>query len=252
MKRLSLNFILCLFFQAPLLAYAPTKVGLISIPVNGTHLAHKCLELLLEPFGGWDPPKQKMGGQHQEGNKQNIAFFKDRGYKIIFMIRDPRDRVVSYAYKIKKFNPRLNRSIEDLMLATMKEYGRTTYQYISKTRQYKRMGDFSQYYSLYLPWLDYPELLVVYFENLVGPKAGGSLELQLAEIEKIANFLELTVTDEQIMNVADNLFGGTFSFRDPKIGRWKEFFNENHKKAFKATKMGQFLIDFGYAQDLEW
>ena len=168
------------------------------------------------------------------------------------MLRDPRDRVVSYAFKIKKFHPKLKRNISNLMLDTIKHYGITTYTYFSHIPVYKNMGDISEYYDLYMPWFDYPDLLVVYFENLVGPKAGGSKEKQIDEIKRIANFLEVELSEEQVLSVADNIFGNTHSFRDPKIGRWKEFFTEEHKRAFKATKMGQFLLDFGYASDVSW
>lgn len=127
-----------------------------------------------------------------------------------------------------------------------------TQQNLTKIPFYKNLGDFSEYYKLYYPWFQYPDLLFVYFENLVGPQAGGSQELQLAEIKKIADFLNIQLPPEHIEYVADNLWGGTFSFRDPKIGRWKDIFQPRHKDAFKKTGMGQFLIDFGYEKDLNW
>ncbi len=241
-----LNF---LFFS---LTAEPIRVELISIPVSGTHLASKCIDLLLTDKGGWNRIFKGAGACHQAAVKKNINKVLKNKYKVIFNIRDPRDRIVSYAFKIKKFRPDLTISIQDLALKVITHYGKLTYDYLTHTLQYKNMGDFSEYYALYLPWLDYPDLLVIYFENLVGPKAGGSKSKQVQEIKKIADFLNISVSEERINEIADNLYGGTVSFRNPKIGLWRDYFTHQHKVAFKNTSMKQFLIDFGYEVDDKW
>lgn len=237
---------LSIFLYTPI-SSAPAMVDVISPPVNGTHLATKCLQLLLEPYGGW----KSIRGPHLHDQKDR-DFYLENNCKLIFPIRDPRDRVVSYAYKIKKFKPQVKTSIQDLTLDVITQYGMVNYKYLVRIPFYKNMGDFSQYYKLYFPWFEYPQLLIVFFENLVGPRAGGSTEKQINEIKRIAQFIEIDPSEEEIQYVADNLWGNTFSFRDPKIGRWKEVFVDSHRKAFKQTCMAQFLIDFGYETDTLW
>lgn len=69
-----------------------------------------------------------------------------------------------------------------------------------------------------------PHALVVRFENLVGPKGSGSEILQKNEVKRIANYLELTVSDEEIEEVCQKLFGGTKTFKKGQIGTWKSKF----------------------------
>lgn len=206
--------------------------------------------MLLKQLGGWKQPK--ISEPHLIGTPDKIEQLSKNNYKIIFTVRDPRDRAVSYAHKIKKLNPKLRMPIDQLILDIITKYGTVTFNYVSKIPFYKNMSDFSEYYKLYYPWFQYPDLLFVYFEKLIGPKAGGSRALQLAEIQKIVNFLGIQTSPEYIEYVANNLWGGTESFRDPKIGRWKDTFQQRHKDAFKKTGMGQFLIDFGYEKGLNW
>jgi hypothetical protein len=227
---------------------APAMVDVISPPVNGTNLTCKCLQLLLKPYGGW---KQVHGPHLTYSQKENEFYLKNK-CKIIFPIRDPRDRVVSYAYKVKKLSSKAKGSIPDLTYDVITQYGMVNYNYLVRIPFYKNMGDFSEYYKMYFPWFDYPDLLFVFFEDLVGPKAGGSAEKQLAAIRTIAQFIGVDASEQEIEYIADNLWGDTASFRDPKIGRWKDVFTDRHKKAFKSTCMAQFLIDFGYETDTLW
>ena len=177
---------------------------------------------------------------------------KKEKLKIIFNMRDPRDRIISYAYKIKKFKPQLKISIKKLSLLVIKYYGLVTYAYLTPTPFYKNLGDFAAYYKLYYPWKNYPDLLTVYFEDLVGPNAGGSLERQIKVIQKISQFLDIQTSDKEAERIAKSLWGGTASFRNPKIGLWKKFFTHEHRRAFKKMGMAQFLIDHGYAQNHAW
>ena len=89
------------------------------------------------------------------------------------------------------------------------------------------------------------------FEDLIGPNGGGDWETQLETIQKIADHLGITVTEEKIERVARNLFGGTGTFRKGQIGAWKKHFKEHHKQAFKAIA-GQLLVDLGYETDFDW
>lgn len=226
---------------------APAMVDVISLPVNGTNLTCKCLQLLLQPYGGW----KQIRGPHLHDQK-DWNFYLQNKCKIIFPIRDPRDRVVSYAYKVKKLSPKARASIADLTFDVITQYGMVNYNYLVRIPFYKKIGDFSEYYKIYFPWFNYPHLLIIFFEDLVGPKAGGSREKQLATIQKIAEFIEIDASENEIEYVADNLWGDTSSFRDSKIGRWKDVFTDRHREAFKKTCMAQFLIDFGYELDTLW
>jgi len=73
----------------------------------------------------------------------------------------------------------------------------------------------------------------------------------LNEIIAIARHLGQQINRQEAMCIADQLFGGTATFHEGKIGSWKKYFKERHKIAFKKIA-GQLLIDLGYEKDFDW
>ncbi len=110
-----------------------------------------------------------------------------------------------------------------------------------------------------------PNNLVSKYENLVGVLGGGSDEEQILELERIADFLEIPVSQWTLSEIASNIYGDQknpfgkeegfenfkSTFKQGKIGSWKNVFNEGHKEAFKK-KLGSALIAFGYEMDDRW
>ncbi len=253
LQKITRSAFLLLLFTVYAHAHIPFRI--ISLPVTGTHLLEKTISMILEPHEGWDNPG--LATFHAMATRKNIEKSLQAKHKIIFNMRDPRDRIVSYAFKLKNYNPQLSKdiqhkSIKELSWHVITRYGEMTSTYLWSKAPCKNMKNFSEYYRAYIPWLEYPEVLIVYFENLVGPQAGGSTEKQIIEIKKIAKFLEVPVSDHEAATIAANIYGDTASFRKPQIGIWKEYFGKKHRKAFKSTIMAKFLIDFGYAEDNDW
>jgi sulfotransferase 6B1 len=103
-----------------------------------------------------------------------------------------------------------------------------------------------------MPWIVMtPYTCAVKFEDLIGEKGGGSLPRQQETIIRIAQYLGYKLSQADLQTIIDNLFGGTYSFREGKIGEWKHYFNDQHKTAFKKIA-GQLLIDLGYENDFNW
>lgn len=59
------------------------------------------------------------------------------------------------------------------------------------------------------------------FEDLVGPKGGGSAEASVACGQRLASFLGLEVDVEQVERSMAGLFGGTTTFRSGDINEWR-------------------------------
>src|SRR5690606_20421943 len=108
-----------------------------------------------------------------------------------------------------------------------------------------------------IDWIHLPETLVCHYEDLVGEKGGGSQTSQVTEVMRIANFLGLSVPQEEISHIASLLYGDeqTFdletNYREGKIQAWKSAFKENHKIAFKK-RFGSCLVALGYELDDQW
>lgn len=102
-----------------------------------------------------------------------------------------------------------------------------------------------------LPWMAHPLVYTTRFEWLAGPQSGGDREVQLRELRNIAAHVGLSVTGERLTQVAEELYGGTMTFREGRIDRWREAFREQHKALIKA-EMGDLIVELGYERDGDW
>ena len=183
-------------------------------------------------------------------------------YKIIFLIRDPRDQLVSrvnYIYKKANFFSGLQHiNFDDLLLSLIgsaqeKKINNILSNHIQckykPTNEY--ISNINQFYNFFLPWKNQKNCLLIKFEDLVGSKGNGRKENQIETINKIANFIGIEADEAKVNKVTKKLFGGTTTFAKGQIGSWKKNFNDNHKTAFKKVA-GQLLIELGYEKDLNW
>ena len=75
-------------------------------------------------------------------------------------------------------------------------------------------------------------------------------EEQIAEL-KIANALNLKVTDKYLLRIFNESFGTGSTFRTGTTGNWKKYFSEEDKTLFKQL-LGDVLIELGYEKDYNW
>ena len=100
-------------------------------------------------------------------------------------------------------------------------------------------------------------VLVTKFENLIEEKGNGTRDLQKNEIIKIANFIDVRVSNEKLENICDNLWGRSNdahydqTFKRGKTGRWKDYFTEKNIAEFKE-RWNSYLIKWGYEEDAYW
>lgn len=233
----------------------------LSVPKCGTHLLMRCLELLGKRCAAG--PEVVSDGMHEIRSLSQDQFWvnhlvyrtdyakilSSERYAPIFMYRDPRDQLVSYAYHMKKRTNRYPQakhiSIEDILTDQI-----TVGKLYHKQRQY--FTNIDEVYRIFLPWMGLSNMLCIRFEDLVGFQGGGSDEVQLDIVKKIAVHIGMNISDAQAENVAQNLFGKNNGFfREGEIGAWKKHFTSEHKRLFKE-RAGQLLIDLKYEKDLNW
>jgi sulfotransferase family protein len=269
------------------------KSMVVTIPKSGTNLLKKCLTLMKidgimfsHIKGG---PSNSLTDINNPISKSLIKVFEANQEKIIvrhllhtpaaedfitkntranlFIIRDPRSQLVSAAFAAK--NHRIGgdkRSIEDLLLdfinarnenfLFMRKHAQfpkiLQHQVLLKLDLLWRVGALG-FYKLFTPWIQAKNFYTVRFENLVGAQGGGTIEAQHQEIKNIAQHLGVNRTEQEIKDIAKNLFGGTHTFREGKIDSWKQQFTPAVKEAFKANSgLMQILVDLGYEKDESW
>lgn len=180
-----------------------------------------------------------------------IRTLKQHNYKVVFLMRDPRDVVISLLFYIEKgwvygpFHLSLDygtltkdQKIDELI--TGRRYHVSAVRTVIERR---------------IPWMLQSSSFVytVHFENLVGAEGGGSKERQNKEIVNIANHLGVSVTSDDLLRITTGLFGkpGEGTFREGKISSWKNHFTDKHKRDFKKL-FGTQLIQLGYEKDSSW
>lgn len=251
--------LLFLFFQA---IFAQKPIYLISIPKCGTHLLIKLVEQLTQNKVFWVNPEINSSSEepakniycgHLLATPGNMEYLLDKDCKCIFIYRDPRDQVVSFAYHIKldKNCPQGKLLVNDLITLL-----------INDNNFLKIFGGFSSlfmdsimtindYYKLFLPWVNVETVYVTTFEQLVGSRGGGDDLTQRNEIIKIADYLSVALNIDQVEKIQQSLFGNTYTFRSGQIGAWKQHFNLYQKKLFKEVG-GKLLIELDYEKNLNW
>jgi hypothetical protein len=92
--------------------------------------------------------------------------------------------------------------------------------------------------------LGHPNVCKTSFEELVGPKGGGSAQAQARALRRIFEFLGVTDTGPE--EVADRLFNpDVFSFYRGQIGAWRQEFTAEHRRLADAC-FGDVLPLYGY------
>ena len=229
------------------------KIFINSIPKCGTNLVIRCVELLtkrkatninenlvtVNQLPKVDP--KPILFWHVGFSEQALNIFKNNNFLGIFIYRDPRDRIISAAFWCLKYPHLLEQMgykkgekinfadlITKLIPITKKEYDK------------------------YLGWLGTRSVFFpIKFEHLVGPKGGGKSYIQQQTIKNICNHLKIYASVSTVNNCIKDLYGNTVTFREGKIGKWKNYFSAQHKKLFKQ-EFGNLLIRLGYEKNLNW
>jgi hypothetical protein len=280
MKKIVLVF-LCfpfMFLQAAKLE----PFALLTVPKSGSHLTIKALYFMTGASPVWHthfPSSYYLSPEYGflythlcvspelENNYKNLPRLKK-----IVNIRDLRDVCVSMVSQIEKgawpgMSPwqreHFKRMSFDEKLLFVMEYDYDVQQVASFAPNSLQVSLVKVAKQAVEYTLD-ESCLVCRYENLVGPLGGGSEKKQRAEMEKMAKFLGIEIAKEQMEEMMEGLYGDTIdpfgsfggphfrsTFNTGKIGSWRHFFTQEHKRVFKE-KLGSFLIALGYEQDNSW
>lgn len=245
------------------------KVLVTSVPKSGTNLLVHALGLF--PQLTYDGtlarlPKNKANkriskirrgsilSSHQARSPELDEILNQKKIRVLFVIRDPRDVCVSLYYWIKKTNYHHFRETYDGLSSDDERLKMiiTGYEPNPSDGTKKGIVSIDYHFRRRLSWMDDERCLTVRFEDLIGASGGGDKLQQLAVITKIANFLNIKLSDHDVDYIGDNIFSSrTATFRKGQIGSWREEFSEEHKVVFKDIA-GQLLIDLGYEKDFNW
>lgn len=279
------RFLICLsLFLFPALAKTDCvePFVLITVPKSGSHMIIKALHFLTGGVPIWHthfpsihcvPPQDGFLYTHFCMSSQLEANYADLPeLKKIINIRDLRDVCVSIVHQIRKSpwpgmsreqrNTFLNMPFDEQLLFVINfDYElEDVSKFAPNSLQTSiiKVAEQSTRYSLD------DKCLVCRYESLVGPKGGGSEEMQKEELKRIASYIGVDMTEDALEQISAYIYGNEIdpfrqksfihfqsTFHQGKTQSWKVYFKEVHKEAFKET-LGKYLIALGYEQDNNW
>lgn len=193
----------------------------------------------------WNITKNNITNSSLSPNAQRLDILKHNQAKLVLILRDPREHIVSLLRSVKK---PLNAKT---LIWAIKNFPKLL-KLQTADPSFNNYKNITECYRAYLQWHNaYPDTYLTYFEKLVGDQGGGDSAMQIEEIQRVADFLEIPLDRNQIGGIAEQLFGGTSTFKQGKIDSWKKYFTPEVKVLFKKIA-GQLLIDLGYEADFNW
>jgi hypothetical protein len=166
-------------------------------------------------------------------NEHNCALVEQYDAKVIYITRDPRDQLCSTAqtiYDHKKYIPAAQGKNMDTILLELIEEGSQYYAAQYPFDELYHMHGIADLYTLWTPWMDRNNILVVSFEKL----SGSDLE-RMQEINRIAKFLGITLMPDRLQEITQKRSNGWFGFfkKGTTLGAWKKHFKPHHYASFK-------------------
>ncbi|MDP4550832.1 sulfotransferase domain-containing protein [Alkalihalobacillus macyae] len=244
-----------------------------SIPKSGTHLVKQILQGI--PGMQHHPDKGMFGHFDNQGKLQLDrvealsdnefvnghlfysqtwdAFFKKLNMKQVFVMRDPRDVIVSYAYFIPTL--KIHPLYETFQQEGFTHQDRMKFlieggQPITPKKPYQPNVD--DWYTSFSRWTEQADVFSMRFEELVS-----SEKERLQLLHRLVKFLwgeeEVPFTRPvMVRKMIENINPETSpTYRKGKVGGWNQEFNEELKQLFKKHG-GELLVSLQYEKNLDW
>jgi sulfotransferase family protein len=97
-----------------------------------------------------------------------------------------------------------------------------------------------------LGWVEDPRVLTVRFEDLVGPKGGGSADRQHGAIMALAQWAGRPVEPGEATRIGEEMFGKGKTFRKGRVAGWREAFDSDVAALFEH-EVGDRMRRLGYS-----
>lgn len=183
---------------------------------------------------------------HLAYNDRLALFLKQRKIAHIFIVRDPRDIVVSAAfYILKESNDKFHdyfsslKSDRERIIAIIKG---VPSEFVEGGLKLPSIFDF---FKMNTPWINDENCLVVKFEDLIGPAGSGDETAQIETVRKITRHSGIWIQKNTLATMAKEVFSEkSRTFRKGAIGGWTEWIDQELMAMLKEKK--EVFRPFGY------
>lgn len=186
---------------------------------------------------------------HLHAIPQVVEFLKQDGFATYFILRDPRDVVISHVHYVTDLEPR--HALHQYYTQELHDFDRRLKVSISGLQGIDfDFPDIRQRFEPFLNWMDCPDILVLHFEDFIANRI--CILGELIDYAVKRGFPLDIDREEAISVLASNIDPQRSpTFRSGKAGGWRSQFNPQHKMIFKEIS-GDLLIRLGYEKDNDW
>ncbi len=178
---------------------------------------------------------------------ENMQFIDQPGWVNYFIIRDPRDMLVSHVYYATDIY--LGHGMHDYYKSIpMDERIKVAIRGIKEPEL--SLPSVRTRYDRIMGWFNCPGVMTVHFEDLILQREK-TLNKMLDHLER-GGFRPLgdrAAAIDMIMTTIDPQRSSTF--RRGHVGDWREHFTEEHKRLFKVVA-GDLMVCLGYEKNNDW
>ena len=170
------------------------------------------------------------------------------GIAPFFILRDPRDVVVSHVFYVTELEP--NHSLHQHYAKLPDFEARLNTSILGLPDVDFDFPDIRGRFEPYFGWLDRPEVLTLRFEDFLTDREA-ALHRVLDHV--IARGFQFEGEPEQAVQILADVIDPQRSptFRSGRSGGWRERFTPAHKDLFKQVA-GDLLVRLGYEEDQDW
>ena len=229
---------------------------LISIPKSGTHLLYELARALGYQDGVVCPDSPQPGTwyciEYSNSHTRAVDFLVDTTRRApfgnkhhpffrspaLFIYRNPRDILVSES---NWFHKAKNSPLAGYLSALGQEE-----RLLRLVDDPWLLGSIRDRVGAFIPWLDFPNVIPISFEELVGGRGGGSDQAQLDLIWSLQLKLRVPGRPEDIARKVFNPDSPTFT--EGRIGAWREQLTPRVKEKLQALGT-DYLEAYGYADE---
>lgn len=179
---------------------------------------------------------------------ENIRCLCQPGWATFFILRDPRDMLVSHVFYATDMYAGHGMHKYYQSLPGMAE--RLTVAIRGIRQEGAQLPDVGERYRRVAGWLECPEVMVLHFEDFI-LRRERTIEAMLSHLEKRGYHLSIHRQQaiQKLIDAIDPKRSPTF--RKGQVGDWREYFTDQHKRLF-IDVAGDLLVRLGYEQKNDW
>lgn len=188
---------------------------------------------------------------HFRHSDELTGILDELGFRTIFVVRDPRDLVVSAVDYLTDLRRHINHE-PMARLGSDPERLRMAIDGCDSAVGDAGFPPLAVRLSIFEPWLTTPGTHVVRFEEVVGADAEGGCDVQRRALTDLADALGQSPDSRSIDGAVDRISGQrTATFNQGRAGRWRERFDRDTLAHFYEAVPASLLESYGYPVELE-